>query len=136
MNPELLPQAIHDEMKRFCLSLTITLTRRFLILLLAMTIIIQSCHPTEIKLYCRSREFDVLSKTALFQQSHACTTYPESSLFSMGVPGISHHQMYTDFFQMCSPPLVAHHCISGNKLKGLEVFHFVDGDLLYLKYPA
>ena len=39
-----------------------------------------ACHPTEIKLYCRSREFDGLSKTALFQLSRACTKYPESTI--------------------------------------------------------
>ena len=91
-----------------------------------------ACHLTEVKLYCRSREFEGMSKTTLFQLSRVSAEYSESSVFSMGVPGMSHQQIHNDLYKMCSPlcasgtlPFVPHHVVAGGQLKGLEVFHFV-----------
>ena len=98
-----------------------------------------ACHLTEVKLYCRSREFEGMSKTTLFQLSRVSAEYSESSVFSMGVPGMSHQQIHNDLYKMCSPlcasgtlPFVPHHVVAAGQLKGLELFHFVDGDSGYL----
>ncbi len=67
-----------------------------------------ACHPTEVKLYCRSGEFEGMSKTTLFQLSRVSAEYSESSVFSMGVPGIRYTMICTRCVHHCVPVVHCH----------------------------